>query len=185
MLSITVNGADEIIADFKDAPQRTMHATVRALNRAMASGRTVMVREIARDAGLKATDVRDALRFQQATFSHPVARLAAGLKRIPLIDFRARGAEPSRGRGHGVSYRLPGGRGRHPHAFIATMGTGHRGVFVRVGKARLSIKELFGPSLGRIFAKHRPAGLARALEVFETAFAHELAFRGSPNAGAD
>lgn len=183
MISITVEGDQAIVADFTDAPRRVTIASVRALNRAIASGRTVMVREIARDTGLRSMDVRNALPLREATFNNPSAQFGAKLKRIPLIEFNARGPEPSRGRGRGVSYRLAGGRGRHPNAFIATMATRHRGVFVRIGKARLSIRELFGPSLGRVFRKYRPLGLARVREAFEQNFKHELEFVRSEGAG--
>lgn len=38
------------------------------------------------------------------------------------------------------------GRGSYRSAFIAQMGSGHRGVMKRVGKSRLPIRELFGPN---------------------------------------
>jgi hypothetical protein len=87
-----------------------------------------------------------------------------------------------------VSYRLRGSRGRIPSAFIATMASGHTGVFARKTKKRLPIQELFGPSLGRVFAKYRPQGVARVLETFQKNFDHELAFaksQGAPSAGAE
>lgn len=183
MISIEMRGQDSILAEFRDYTGKTTRAMIRALNRAIAAARTVMVREIARDTGIKQADVRDAIRMQEATFGRPQARLAASIDRIPLIDFQARGPVPSRGRGHGVSYRLERGRERNPHAFIATMRSGHRGVFMRLGRTRLPITELHGPSLGHVFAKHRPAGLARAQEMFEKTFDHELEFRRSSDGG--
>jgi hypothetical protein len=179
VFEIKVTGAEAIEAELKEYPQRVRRALVRALNRAIASGRTVMVREIARDTGLTSKVVRDALPVQEASVNRPEARLAASLKRIPLINFGARGPEPSRGRGRGVTYRLRGGRNRVERAFIARMQSQHRGVFVRVGKARLPIRELFGPSLGHVFAKFRPAALARIREAFDKNFAHELGFQKS------
>lgn len=44
-------------------------------------------------------------------------------------------------------------------AFIATMPSGHKGVFRRKGPSRLSIIELRGPSVGGIF--RGAAGIAR------------------------
>jgi hypothetical protein len=175
-LSVETSGSDAIAIDLRDYPAKVTRATVRALNRAIASGRTVMVREIARDTGLRSKDVRDAMVMREASAARPEARLAARLKRIPLIDFRARGPEPSRGRGKGVTYRLSGGRGRIESAFIATMKSGHRGVFRRKGKERLGIIELYGPSLGQVFRKYRAQGMARAQEMFEKNFDHELGF---------
>ena len=199
MFDLEMAGDKALIADFGEAPQAVTRAMVRALNRSIASGRTVMVRGIAGDIGLRSKDVREALRPREATLSRPEASLAASLKRIPLIEFRARGAEPSRGKGRGVTYRIGGASKRLEHAFIATMSSGHRGVFMRThallpGQSgprfssrkskgawspNLPIKEKHGPSLGRVFAKHRPAGLARVREQFLKVFGHELRFERS------
>lgn len=197
-MEITVIGGPEVDALLRDYPARITKAMVRAMNRGIGSARTLMVREIARDTGLRSTDVRNALSMREATNARPEARLATSLKRIPLIKFNARGPEPSRGRGRGVTYRLSGGRGRHPNAFIATMPTHNkRGVFVRDGEGKrksprawsknLPIRELFGPSLGHVFAKYRSAAGARAKEQFDKNFAHELDFAASQGSvgGAD
>jgi len=172
-LTITMEGAEAVLADFRAYPKRVQTAAVRSLNRGINSARTVMVREIAKDTGLRSGDVTKALRLRLATAAQPEAALAASLKRIPVIQFRATGPEPSRGKGRGVKAKVSGST-RYPHAFIATMPTGHRGVFARRRTARLPIKELFGPSLGRVFAKYRPIGLARAVEAFKQNFTHEL-----------
>ena len=53
----------------------------------------------------------------------------------------------------------------------------------------LPMTQLFGPSIGHVFSKFRPQGVARALEVFDKNFDHELEFlnsqSGGTNAGAD
>lgn len=204
MFDLEMIGHHEIIADFGEAPQSVTKALVRSLNRSIASGRTVMVRAIAQDTGLRSRDVREALRLQEATFDRPEASLAASLKRIPLIDFRARGPEPSRGKGRGVTYRIGGASRRLENAFIATMRSGHRGVFMRKHGLRpgesgpsfqnrkspgawsfnLPIEEKHGPSLGRVFGKHRPAGLGRVREQFLKNFGHELRFERGFGGGA-
>ena len=43
----------------------------------------------------------------------------------------------------GVRVRL---RGSYRHAFIAQTKSGHKGVFIRTGKERLPIRELYGPN---------------------------------------
>jgi len=175
-MEVVLVGDKELDALLKDYPGRATRATVRAMNRAITSGRTLMVQRIAADTGLRSGDIKKAMSLRNATAQRLEARLGVGLKRIPLIDFNARGPEPSRGKGRGVSYRLRGGGGRVANAFIATMKSGHRGVFARAGKARLPIRELFGPSLGHVFAKYRPEGIERAREAFVTNFKHEMGF---------
>lgn len=164
-------------------------AVARALNRAAGSTRTMMVRHVAADVGIKASDVRKVMHLQEARPSQGdkmVARLSISGKRIPLIAFGARGPEPSRGRGRGVSARLKGGRNRYPHAFIATMRSGHRGVFQRVTGARrhglpphrgqLPIHELKGPSLPKVFEKYVADGLKRGEAALLTNLRHEMRF---------
>jgi hypothetical protein len=178
-LDIVIVGTEAVELDMAALPQSALRASIRAMNRGIVTGRTVMLREISRDTGLQQKDIREALHVREATAARPEARLATSLKRIPLVQFNARGPEPSRGRGKGVTYRMRGGRGRHPHAFIATMKSGHRGAFIREGKRRLRILELYGPSLGRVFAKYRAQGLSAAVESFRKNFGHELDFERS------
>lgn len=172
-------------------------AEVRALNRALVSAEAVMSRSIAADTGLPVGAVKKAVKSRRATLHERAAQLRASLRRIPLIDFRARGPEPSRGKGAGVSYALGAqGRSRVPWAFIATMKSGHRGVFMRSGQSRvtsrtrtvarrprLPIRELFGPSLGRVFIKYVPLGQKAAEESLAKNLAHELRFAISQDKG--
>lgn len=177
-LTLELIGAKDYTSRLQAYPNKATRALVRTLNRGINSARTFMVQNIARETGLKSKDVRDALKLKEANATRLEASLGASLKRLMLIKFGARGPEPSRGRGRGVSYRLASSRhgNRHPNAFIATMRSGHRGVFVRSGASRLQIRELPGPSLGAVFAKYRPAALSRAQEMMDKNLAHELQF---------
>lgn len=184
-MRLELRGDSEIVADFKEAPLSVSLAMIRAMNRGIASGRTVVVKGIADDTGLKQKDVRDAVSLQQASLDRPVARIAASLKRIPLIKFNARGPEPSKGKGRGVTYQLKGGGGRISNAFIITLRSGHRGVFARAPKSTSKsrgawsknlplLAEKRGPSLGHVFVKFKQAAIDRSMEIFDTTFSHEL-----------
>lgn len=174
MATVTVEGIRLVAEEFEGYPRRAQAAIVRALNRGMTAGRTAMGRSIAADTGLKLSDVNKALRMRPATRSTPAARLAAGFVRLPLIKFGAKRLG-MRSRVGGVVYNVKRGvQARVPSAFIARMRSGHEGVFLRKGRARLPIKQLFGPSLGQVFAKYRAPSLERALEVFRTTLNHEL-----------
>lgn len=116
--------------------------------------RPAMVEAVQSDTGLSALEVQSAITVQDPTRENPVAQLIASGKRVPIFDFGAQ-QTPT-----GVTYRLPGGRGFIPHAFIARMRSGHEGVFARrlpsVRRSRrawslnLPIVELRGPSVGRV-----------------------------------
>jgi hypothetical protein len=140
-------------------------AIVRALNKSIASAKVVMAREVSSDMGLKVGDVKERISLREARLDNFTATLYAHGSPIPLIDFGATGPEPSRGKGRGVRSRLRGGKPLLPHAFIATMRSGHRGVFERVkGAGRLKIQEAHGPSIAYIFGKHVAVGIARGEE---------------------
>ena len=104
----------------------------RALKRTATAVRTEMARRVTAETGLPSRRVTAEIR---TTSDEKAVTLKVRGHRIPLIDFRARGPEPSRGKGRGVSYSLQGERKRLPHAFIATMPTGHRGAFERTGRS--------------------------------------------------
>lgn len=170
-----------------DQLARPGRAIARALNRTAASARTVLTKDVSEDMALRQATVREQIRITQADEDHPTATVSVRGARIPLIEFGARGPEPSRGKGRGVSYSTGRGRRRLPHAFIATMRSGHRGVFERHPtkvmrtqrqgrKPRPAIVEKFGPSLPHVFAKHLPAGAQRAGEQLLKNLEHELAF---------
>lgn len=191
MILVSVDGFGTIIDAIDGLKTGGTRAVVRALNRAIGSAQTVEKRAIADDTGLKQADVVKALTLKKANAGYLTASLSADLKRIPLYAFKARGPFPSRGKGRGVSYSLPGGRGSIPNAFIATVdspsGGEHTGVFARAGKDRLPIRERFGPSVGHVFIKYRPEATARAQEIFVSNFEHEMsgAWGGTPVPAGD
>jgi hypothetical protein len=178
--------AAKAIAAMKDAPARTQKATVRALNRALTTGRAEMARLIAADLGLRIGETKkEAISVEEATPTRLSVRLVASRRRLPLKEFNARGSMPSRGKGRGVSYRIgSGGRGRVENAFLARMASGHIGVFKRTTKKRLPVIELFGPSIGRVFEQHRPAVVDVMREAFNARLDHELKFAFKGGGGA-
>lgn len=155
---------------------RLAAATARALNRTAASEATAMARAVSADMGLKVTAVKAAIVIEKAAPNQFVARVVAKGKGVPLIEFGARGPEPSRGRGRGVTAKVGSGRAVFSHAFIGTMASGHRGVFQRRTRQRLPIRELFGPSIARVFGRLSPLGAARRAEVLEKNLQHEITF---------
>jgi hypothetical protein len=175
VFELTLNTKDTARA-IQQLKERALPAIARALNRSAASAKTAMVRVIAEDLGLKVGDVRDHVIVRDAKPEQLRATFYASAKRIPLIDFRAKGPEPSRGKGRGVTAKLAGGQGRYPRAFISTMKSGHRGVFQRTGKARLPVTELHGPSIRHTFVKHVQVGIARGEEQLVKNLRSELRF---------
>lgn len=187
MATVTISRGAGQTADLFDAYfDRFPAAIARALNRAGTSTRALLASRVGADMGLRVGTVRDEIKIMRATPNRPMVRLEIRGRRLPLIEFKARGPVPSRGRGRGVTAKLPGGAGRYPHAFIATMRSGHTGVFQRKPgaqrhgppphKSQLPIYELRGPSLPHVFAKFADEGLARGQEALLTNLQSELQF---------
>lgn len=118
----------------------------RAINRAVDMACTDLKRRTAGEIELPKGEVGKGIGRHHASF----ANLAGSVNAIPyrpsLIKFKG-----TRQLKRGVKYRI----GREgfkiiEHAFIATMKSGHRGVFKRVGPERLPIQELRGPSIWQV-----------------------------------
>ena len=150
-----------------------------------------MTRAIVADTGLASRYVSQEIRIDKAQRTKPVAAVEIQGRRLPLLAFGARGPEPSRGRGRGVSWRNVGGaRKNERHAFISTVGAGHRAVFkrsrftpggFRIGprSGREVFVELRGPSLPHVFEKHFPVFRAAAEASLLKNLASEISFEQS------
>jgi hypothetical protein len=116
--------------------------------------------------GLSQADVTKRLSQAKASAENIEAKILADPTPLPLVLFRAKGPEPSRGKGGGVTAQLQKGAGTYPHAFLATMPSGHRGVFERKSRSRLPIRELKGPSAWFVGTKYAKAAEGLAREQF-------------------
>ena len=179
-MNIELSGVETVQSHLDAKPKDVLKATVRALNAALGQGNTLMARLVATDTGIKVSDVKKRMYQVKASYSTPVGKLATkSLSRIPLMYFGASGPVPSKGKGLGVTARIGGQKKLYPHAFIAGVTTGHEwivhtGVFVRAGSTRLPIKQLYGPSLGHVFAKLRPQVVAFMDEKFHAELERQL-----------
>jgi hypothetical protein len=119
----------------------------RALNRTATSARSRVVKGIAAEINLRQKDIRRGVTVDRAKPTRHVARITIKGRRVPLIKFGARQTR----KGVTARVRKRGGRELHPGAFIATMPTGHVGVFERKRRSRLPIREKRGPSIVEVF----------------------------------
>lgn len=166
------------------APKKTALAILRSVKRGTTAAGTKAARVVASDMALKVGDARKAIRIVPPNYETLTGEVRAKLKRIPLIKFNARGPQPSRGKGRGVSYRAEGTRKTISSAFIETMPGGHQGVFKRApGRSRrggpphhseLPIRELFGPSVGHVFHRHRDEIEKHGLDVTQREINRQL-----------
>lgn len=120
-----------LLIKFPEMQKQVRKAVKFALNRSMSSTRTESARIISRELGLKVGDVKNRLTLVKATDVRLTSEIHGTGKRIPLIHFKARQAK------EGVVVNLGGKRVLYRGHFIATMPTGHRGVFFRKGGRRV------------------------------------------------
>ena len=132
-------------------PRKAPAMISRAVNKTAKSTRAEMSKRLrAQVVNIKKGDLdKRNLLLRRGTRSAPNATITITGSRIPLIYFK--GTTESR---KGVGYKIrPGGaRKRIADAFITTVNAGNsgaskKGVFVRRGKERLPITQLFGPSV--------------------------------------
>lgn len=107
-------------------------------------------------------------------------------KDVLLWRVRASGAPmpvaafPFRPTKRGVSVLINvGGRTVIPHAFSATLKSGHVGVFKREGKTRLPIRELYTTRVSEVFGDAIPAVAKRGEDVFRATFTRLLPLEAS------
>ncbi len=156
----------EVERSLRSFGQRAPRIASAALNRTAKGVASEWKKAVADDIGIKQSAVAKQMKVRKSKATTLQASVSVKDRRIPLIELGARGREPSRGKGRGVTYKIRGRRRRRGDAFIATMRSGHRGVFKRTSKRRLPITELHGPSIHRVFHKHLPKARARASKQF-------------------
>lgn len=101
---------------------------------------------IARRTGLKSAIVKQRIFYDRVAVGDYEARVKSSKRAIPLIEF------PVSQTGAGVRTRAWGKQQVLKSAFIATMRSGHTGVYRRDRASRLPISELWGPTIGGTFA---------------------------------
>jgi hypothetical protein len=105
------------------------------LNRTASWLRTRDARAVAHQIGSKVGQARRQIQIEKATRAHWLARVLILDAVIPLIHLKPRQTA------RGVRYRLGEKVHTRRFAFMATMPSGHRGVFKRGGRPRLPIYE--------------------------------------------
>lgn len=161
-------------------------AKIRALNKVAAQAKVAASKEI-RSAGynMKASAIKQKITIKRAVSGDAVVVIKCSGRPIPLIEFSALGGE----NGRPVTVKVKQGRKVIKGAFIATMPTGHKGVYVRVGNQHkkingkwhgLAIKELFGPSIPAAFGNEivQSALVRLVQEKFPSILEHEIKFAG-------
>lgn len=141
-----------VVLAYQDLPDKLVNqAAVRALNQMATTVRAEAARRIGRQYNMKVSTAKNQMVISRATRDSLTASIVVSGRPIPLIEFDARKTWA------GVTVKIKGSRKLVRHAFIATMKSGHVGVYERLargkGSGRLPIEQLFSLSLPAAFTQ--------------------------------
>lgn len=155
MTQIAIQLDKDQLADLRrtlrDVPNGVDRAMKSAVRRTTAQVKTRVLKAITSDLNIKRKDIdadKGGHRFGgvRSRVRGDSGYVSVTGRRVPLFRFGAKQTK------RGVTYRVrkAGGRTMVRSSFVARMGSGHEGVFKRLGKSRLPIQELFGPSIPQV-----------------------------------
>ena len=131
LISIDINPAQirEVEATFAGIENAAKKVLTRAINKTLTGARTDMVNEAAVVLNMTKTEIRAAVMTNRASWNKITGKVWRTGSPIPLSKFR--GTRQTQ-KGVSVKIKNDGARTILKHAFIATMNSGHVGVFWRV-----------------------------------------------------
>lgn len=135
LLSHVRNGVPRVVAN--------------AINRSLTGARKSITEQIKVDYNLKKTTSRnkEVIKLQRASLSAPYGAVKFRGARIPLINFNVSPNTPPRKRRIVAAEVRRGQSTRFVHAFVRKMKSDHIGVFIRKGRGRLPIRQLYSLSV--------------------------------------
>lgn len=123
-------------------------AIAAALNRVSEGMKTEASRAVRKRYNIKDKDVKERgnIKVTRANTSRLEVLLTSRGRNIPLMKFSVTPTSPRRVKVVKAAVKR-GGKKAIPGAFVASMKSGHVGVFKRLGSARTPIQEKFGPAV--------------------------------------
>jgi len=165
--------AKKLEKELNDTSKKLKIAGVRALNKTATQSRNLAQKNIRKTINLKASRIKKILKVSRASKTKTISAVRAGYQPIPVIFYN--GVRQTR---KGVSVRMRKDKPRKlfKGAFIATMPSGHTGVYRRKGKARFPLKEIRGPSPQAVFAENIDEITNQSIDILDRVYNNELKF---------
>ncbi|OLN21405.1 hypothetical protein BTO30_14895 [Domibacillus antri] len=177
MITLTVEQLEKARAALIEVPNGLPKAVMRAVNRSAQSARTEAGRAARQEYHIKQADVTSTIRIHRASMGDFGASVVSKGSVIPLIKFRVNPKAPNPKRKRPITARVKkGGGGPIPGAFVAQMRSGYIGVFSRVGKPRLPIEQLYGPSIPQMLGSDTVSAWVenKAYDTLQKRLDHEI-----------
>ena len=157
---------DNIISVISDLPEKSLIATIFALNRTAEWLKGHLSKEVSTQKRVKLKLIRDRISIRRANRKNSQATLSCRFKSVFVKDLSGVRQTPI-----GVS---AGGR-MYPHAFIATLQKGGKsGVYRRTTKKRTPVKSVTIPIFDDAVKSIEYLIGAEAAKVFERRFLYEI-----------
>lgn len=160
MISIKTNIAKFISTELRDIKNANTKATRSATTKVARQGATQGKQAVRETYNIPAAELNKATKIVSATANDPTAKIRVTGKPISLDKYKARwksknteGATAEIIKGKRVV--IPGDKGVGTKTFVATMKSGHTGIFYRISKKRLKIWERKGPSAPDLMRSRR------------------------------
>lgn len=179
MITIDEKGLAEAQKLLKYMPNAVPKAAARAINRAATAAKTEAWKQVKKEYTVKQTYVKRAWdKISKAFPGRLEAKLVSKGSVMALSYFTHRPKSVPKRRPKNPVYvqvRRDGG-GRIAHAFLATMKSGHTGIFTRAGKSSYPIDQKYGPSVPQMLGNKTVSGFIeeRATVVLNQRFEHEV-----------
>jgi hypothetical protein len=180
MIGLAEKQAERIRLILAGVPGGFQKALAGTINRTLDAARTETDRGARKIYDVSRADMYagSAIKITRASGSDPDPSGSieySGVK-IPLMRHRAEPPRPGTGETVRARQTRAGTMARFEHAFIATMGSGHTGIFERATRKRLPIEEIQGSSLAQMAGseKVREGVEKRAAETAEARMEHEI-----------
>ncbi len=154
-----------------EIPGALPKAQASAINRSLITARAEIVRAVRKEYVIKAEDVRSTIRVTNASAASPMGQIKSMGGPIPLVKFDASKDNPVRAR-----VKKNGAKKPIKHAFRQTMGNGYQGLWIRAGKARYPLKQLYGPSIPQMIGNENVIKSVeeKAIETLDKRIDHEI-----------
>lgn len=168
--------AETLLGEIKGALPKVQS---NAINRSLVSARAEAVRSVRQEYAIGADAVRKTIVVRIASMANPVGCILSSGSPIALSKFDVSPKRPQGGKNQTpvtVRVKLAGGRKPIKHAFVAKVSSGHIGVFIRAGKKRYPIKQLYGPSVPQMLGSEKVSKKieAKAMETLDKRLDHEI-----------
>lgn len=169
MITIDIKSASDFDFALTATKSQIQTAAMRALNKTGRWARSQVATDTAKELNIKVSLVRKDLVLIKARKSHPQVVIALG-KTAGVVKAKDLGNSVQNSKGVRV------GKRQFDNAFMATMPSGHHGVFKRRGKTRLPIREVQIVITGKMRDQMEEISQGRALHQFKTIFERELRY---------